>query len=88
MRSCVLGLVTAVALVGAARADDVDLCGGDDAVPAARADACTRLLKSGKYRDEALAVILDQAIRDGKMVTQDDLIRAQGGEPAPDDAIY
>jgi hypothetical protein len=38
--------------------------------------------------DEALAVIFDRAIRDGKKVTQGDLMRAQDGEPAPDDAIY
>jgi hypothetical protein len=38
---------------------------------------------------ERLVVILEEAIRTGKKVTQDDLLRAQGAtEPAPDDAIY
>ena len=38
--------------------------------------------------DEALAVILDRAIRDGKKVTQGDLMRAQDGEPAPEGSFY
>ena len=39
--------------------------------------------------NERLIAILKEAIRTGKQITPDDLLRAQGGtKPAPDDAIY
>src|SRR5262245_42166242 len=51
-----LGLVLTIA-AGAAIADDADLCGDDGADPSARADACTRIARTGKYRGSNLAAV-------------------------------
>src|SRR5262249_15322843 len=52
-----LGLAAALAVAGAAIADDADLCADDGADAPARIDACTRLTRSGKYRGNNLAAV-------------------------------
>src|SRR5262245_28267403 len=54
-----LALAGMLALATAALADNADTCSDDNAEAAARADACTRLIRSGKYRGNHLAAVLN-----------------------------
>jgi tetratricopeptide (TPR) repeat protein len=57
-RQTLLGLALLVAFSGVAVAQvDADLCGDDAADATTRAEACSRLIRSGKYRGNNLAVV-------------------------------
>src|SRR5262245_25012470 len=51
------GLAAALVVAGAALADDADLCADDGVDLSARVDACTRLARTGKYRNANLAAV-------------------------------
>ena len=56
-RRSLLAIAAALALTGAAAANDADLCGEDSTEPSLRAEACTRLIRTGKYRGNNLAAV-------------------------------
>jgi len=70
-----LGLAAAILLAGAAIADDAETCSDDNADPAVRADTCTRMIRSGKYRGNDLAAVHNN--RGIAYRRQNDLTRAQ-----------
>ena len=56
-RRSLLAVAATLALAGAAAANDADLCGEDRTDPSLRAEACTRLIRTGKYRGNNLAAV-------------------------------